>query len=134
MRLNRAVSLVMAVLLAATLSQALMAPSQASPAPAAHQALMKPNHDLRAGATEVGNDHFVIYGSLTTYPRVGIYRSIAGGAFRLYRKVKVQDNGRFRTRLPVPEPPDLLPGGRAGDQLLRPGHQGGRLHRHQVMS
>jgi hypothetical protein len=99
MRLIRAVALTMAILLAATLSQALVSPSRASVAPAAHGALMKPNHDLRAGATEVGNDHFVIYGTLTTYPRVGIYRSIAGGTFQLYRKVKVQDNGRFRTRV-----------------------------------
>ena len=67
MRLIRAVALTMAILLAATLSQALVSPSRASVAPAAHEALMEPNHDLRAGATEVGNDHFVIYGTLTTY-------------------------------------------------------------------
>jgi hypothetical protein len=98
MRLSRAVSLLMAILLAATLTSALVAPSQASTASASHR-LAKPNHDLHAAATEVGNDHFVIYGTLTTAPKVGIYRRIGGGNFSLYRKVKIQDNGRFRTRV-----------------------------------
>jgi hypothetical protein len=97
MRRSRTVALLMGILMALTMSSALVAPSQASTS--SSDRLMKPNHDLRAGATEVGNDHFVIYGTLTTFSRVGIYRSVAGGAFRLYRKVKVQDNGRFRTRV-----------------------------------
>jgi hypothetical protein len=99
MRLSRTVSTLLAVLLAATLSAAFVAPSQARVgAPSSHR-LMKPNHDLHAAATEVGNDHFVIYGTLTTAPRVGIYRSTGGGTFYLYRKVKVNANGRFRTRV-----------------------------------
>ena len=43
---------------------------------------MKPNHDLRARGAEVGNDHFVIYGRVTTYPKVGIFRKHRnGGSF-----------------------------------------------------
>ena len=98
MRLSRTVSLLVAVVLAAALSAAFMAPSEARVAPATpRQAL--PQHNLHAAATEVGNDHFVIYGTLTTYPKVFIFRSVAGGTFQLYRKVKVANNGRFRTRV-----------------------------------
>jgi hypothetical protein len=98
MRLSRIVSLVVAIVLAATMSSALVAPSQASVA-ASHR-LMKPNHDLVVHGTEVGNtNHFVIYGSVTTYPKVFIFRSVAGGTFQLYRKVKTDNRGRFRTRI-----------------------------------
>jgi hypothetical protein len=98
MRLSRIVSLVVAIVLAATMSSALVAPTQASGA-ASHR-LMKPNHDLVVHGTEVGNtNHFVIYGSVTTYPKVFIFRSVAGGTFQLYRKVKTDNRGRFRTRI-----------------------------------
>lgn len=99
MRLSRTLSVLLAILMAATLSAAIVAPSDAKVATTSSHRLMKPNHDLHAGATEVGNDHFVIYGTLTTAPKVGIYRSVAGGTFYLYRKVKVDNNGRFRTRV-----------------------------------
>jgi hypothetical protein len=99
MRLSRTVSLLVAVLLAAMLSSAFVAPSEARVAPASHR-LMKPNHDLVVHGTEVGNtNHFVIYGSVTTYPKVFIFRSVAGGTFQLYRKVKTDNRGRFRTRI-----------------------------------
>jgi hypothetical protein len=99
MRLSRIVSVLVAVLLAATMSAALVAPSEARVAPASDRQ-MKPNHDLVVHGTEVGNtNHFVIYGSVTTYPKVFIFRSIAGGAFQLYRKVKTDNRGRFRTRI-----------------------------------
>jgi hypothetical protein len=98
MRLSRAIALLMATLLALTLSQALVSPSQAAVAPEADRA--KPNHDLIVRGTEVGNtNHFVIYGRVTTYPKVFIFRSIAGNAFQLYRKVKTDNKGRFRTRI-----------------------------------
>jgi hypothetical protein len=99
MRLSRIVALVVALVLAATMSSAIVAPSQANVAPSTHR-LMKPNHDLRVRGTEVGNtNHFVIYGTLTTYHKVFIFRSVAGGAFRLYRKVKTDNRNRFRTRI-----------------------------------
>ena len=99
MRLSRTVSLLVAVLLAATLSSAFVAPSEARVAPASHRQ-MNPNHDLVVHGTEVGNtNHFVIYGSLTTYPKVFIFRSVGGRAFQLYRKVRTDNHGRFRTRI-----------------------------------
>lgn len=98
MRLSRAVSLLMAILLAATLSQALVSPSQAvRPVPGAHAA--KGLTPLRANMVEVGNDHFVIYG-VAGVTKVGIFRNANGGRFYLYRKIKVdKNNGKFRTRV-----------------------------------
>jgi hypothetical protein len=100
MRLSRVVALWMAILLAATLSQSLVTPAQASVAPAAHEALMKPKHDLKARGTEIGNtNHFVAYGTITTYPKVFLFRKIGTGSYSLYRKVKVDNKFRFRTRI-----------------------------------
>jgi len=99
MRFSRTVSLLLAALVAAVLSAAFIAPSQAGVTSASHR-MVKPKHDLRAAATEVGNtNHFVIYGTLSTYPKVFIFRKVGNGDFFLYRKVKVHDNGRWRTRV-----------------------------------
>ncbi len=99
MRFSRTVSLLLAVVVAATLSAAFVAPSQAGVTSSSHR-LMKPKHDLRAAATEVGNtNHFVIYGTLSTYHKVFIFRKVANGNFFLYRKVTVKDNGKWRTRV-----------------------------------
>jgi hypothetical protein len=92
MRFSRIVSLFVAVFTAAVMSAGLVAPAQSAPA--------KPKHDLQAAATEVGNsNHFVIYGTLSTYPKVFIFRKVGNGNYFLYRKVKVHDNGRWRTRV-----------------------------------
>jgi hypothetical protein len=100
MRLSRTVSVFLAILMAATLSAAIVAPSEAKVRATSSHRLMKPNHDLVVHGTEVGNtNHFVIYGTLTTYPKVFIFRSVGGGTFSLYRKVKVDNKGRFRTRI-----------------------------------
>jgi hypothetical protein len=98
MRLIRAISLLMAILLAATLSQSLVSPSQAMrPTPVAHAA--KGLTPLRANMVEAGNDHFVIYG-VAGVTKVGIFRNANGGRFYLNRKLKVnKNNGKFRTRV-----------------------------------
>jgi len=98
MRLSRAISLVMAILLAATLSQALASPSKAMrPTPVAHAA--KGLTPLKATMVEAGNDHFVIYG-VAGVTKVGIFRNANGGRFYLYRKIKVdKSTGKFRTRV-----------------------------------
>jgi hypothetical protein len=99
MRLGRTVSLILAAIMAVTMSAAFVSPSNAGVSAASHR-LMKPRHDLQAAGTEVGtSNHFVIYGTLTTYPKVFLFRKVGNGAFNLYRKVKVQDNGRWRTRV-----------------------------------
>ena len=98
MRLSRTVSLVMGILMAVTLSAAFVAPSQASTS-ASHQ-LKKPKHDLRAAGGEVGNtNHFVVVGSVTTYPKVFLFRKIGNGNYSLYRKIKTDNKGHFRTRI-----------------------------------
>jgi hypothetical protein len=98
MRLIRAISLLMAILLAATLSQSLVSPSQAMrPTPVAHAA--KGLTPLRANMVEAGNNHFVIYG-VAGVTKVGIFRNANGGRFYLNRKLKVNKNsGKFRTRV-----------------------------------
>jgi hypothetical protein len=98
MRLVKAVAVSMAILLAATLSSALVSPSQAmQPTPVAHAA--KGPTPLRANMVEAGNDHFVIYG-VAGVTKVGIFRNANGGRFVLYRKLKVnKSNGKFRTRV-----------------------------------
>ena len=99
MRLSRAVSLVTAFLLAVTLSQAFVSPSQAV-RPAESQVAKKPRHDLKAVGTEVGNtNHFVVVGRLTTYPKAFLFRKIGNGRYTLYRKIKTDNRGRFRTRI-----------------------------------
>ncbi|MDX6372359.1 MAG: hypothetical protein QOD98_1347 [Nocardioidaceae bacterium] len=98
MRLSRAVSLLMALLLAATLSQTLVSPSQAMrPTPVAHAA--KGLTPLVANMVEAGNNHFVVYG-VAGVTKVGIFRNANGGRFFLYRKITVnKSNGKFRTRV-----------------------------------
>jgi hypothetical protein len=99
MRFSRVIPLLMAIILAATLSQALVSPSQASSQASAHQA-MKPRHDLQAAGTEVGNtNHFVVVGQITTYPKVFLFRKIGHGRYLLYRKIKTNSQGKFRTRI-----------------------------------
>jgi hypothetical protein len=98
MRLSRSLSLLMGILMAVTLSSAFVVPAEAS-APASHR-LMKPKHDLRANGTEIGNtNHFVAYGVITTYPKVFLFRKIGHGRYTLYRKIKTDNRGRFRTRI-----------------------------------
>ena len=98
MRLSRAVSFVMAILLAATLSSALVSPAQAMrPVPGAHAA--KGLTPLRANMVEAGNDHFIVYGRAGV-TKVLIYRNSNGGRFFLNRKLNVNKNtGKFRTRV-----------------------------------
>jgi hypothetical protein len=97
MRLSRVIPLLMAIILAATLSQALVSPSQAMrPTPADAAKGLTP---LQAKMVEAGDDHFVIYG-VAGVTKVGIFRNANGGRFFLYRKIKVnKNNGQFRTRV-----------------------------------
>ena len=129
MRLSRAVSLLMAILLAATMSQALASPSQAMrPTPAADAA--KGLTPLKANMVEAGNDHFVVYG-VAGVTKVGIFRNSNGGRFFLYRKIKVnKNNGKFRTRVyQYKQHPHVLPRARPGDRDHQPAHRAGRVHR-----
>jgi hypothetical protein len=98
MRLSRVIPLLMAIILAATLSQALASPSQAMrPTPVSQAA--KGLTPLKANMVEAGNDHFVVYG-VAGVTKVGIFRNANGGRFVLYRKIKVNKNtGKFRSRV-----------------------------------
>jgi hypothetical protein len=98
MRLSRTVSLLVGLLMAVTLSSAFVAPSDAAPA-GSHAAKMKPKHDLQADGAEVSKNHFVAYGVITTFPKVYLFRKIGHGKYVLYRKIKTDNRGRFRTRI-----------------------------------
>jgi hypothetical protein len=98
MRLRRIVSLVVALLMAITLSATVASSAQAMrPAPVAHAD--RGLTPLRANMVEAGNDHFVIYG-VAGVTKVGIFRNANGGRFVLYRKLTVNKRtGKFRTRV-----------------------------------
>ena len=75
MRMNRAVALGMAFLMALTLSATLSSAAEASrPTPAVHAA--KGLTPLRADMVEAGNDHFVIYG--VAVDKRGAFSILAG--------------------------------------------------------
>ena len=93
MRLTRILAAFVALILAATMSQALMAPADAAG---------KPKHDLQATGKEIGNtDKFLAFGQVTTYPsgKIKILRKVGTGGYKAYKKVKTKANGQFRTAI-----------------------------------
>ena len=85
MRLTRAVSLLMAILLGGhVVAGPRLALTGDAADPRAHAA--KGLTPLRANMAEAGNDHFVIYG-VAGVTKVGIFRNANGGNFFLYRKI-----------------------------------------------
>ena len=93
MRLTRILAAFVALILAATLSQALMAPADAAG---------KPKHDLSATGKEIGKtDKFIAYGKVSTFPngKIKILRKAGSGGYKAYKKVKTKANGSFKTRI-----------------------------------
>jgi hypothetical protein len=93
MRLTRIVGALVALILAATMSQAFLAPVDAAG---------KPKHDLVAHGKEIGNtDKFIAYGKVSTYPsgKIKVLRNISGGPFKVWKKIKTRSDGKFRTRI-----------------------------------
>ena len=96
MRLSRIVAALVALVLAATMSQTLLSPAQAVQA--------KPKHDLKAKGVELGSrnsNKFAIKGKITTLPsgKVKVRRSVAGGRYKAYKKVNPKASGKFSTRV-----------------------------------
>jgi len=93
MRLTRILAAFVALILAATLSQALMAPADAAG---------KPKHDLSATGKEIGKtDKFIAYGKVSTFPngKIKILRKVGTGGYKAYKKLKTKSDGKFRTRI-----------------------------------
>jgi hypothetical protein len=93
MSLTRIVGALVALILTATMGQALIAPSDAAG---------KPKHDLVAKGKEIRNtDKFIAYGKVSTFPngKVKVLRNVAGGPFKVWKKTKTDSKGKFRTRI-----------------------------------
>ena len=91
MRLTRILAAFVALILAATMSQALMAPADAAG---------KPKHDLQATGKEIGKtDKFIAFGKVSTFPsgKIKILRKVGTGGYKAYKKVKTKANGSFKT-------------------------------------
>ena len=91
MRVTRILAALVALILAATMGQALLAPAEAA---------AKPKHDLSATGKEIGNtDKFIAFGKVSTYPskKIKIMRKVGTGGYKAYKKVKTKGNGKFRT-------------------------------------
>lgn len=97
MRLTRAVSLLMAILLAATMSQALMSPSQASPGSVATAEKAKPKVSINFAAN--GAKSFRLYGKLT--PKANKKTAIlqragkANGHYGKFKTTKTDKQGKY---------------------------------------
>ena len=94
MRLARIIGVLVALILTASLGQALVSPADA---------MGKPKHSighLRGG--EVGHtDHFYIKGKVATFPkgRIRVLRNVAGGRYTVYKTTRTKSGGRFRTSI-----------------------------------
>lgn len=92
MRLSRIVSAFVALILAATMSQALVAPAQAA----------LPKHDLSVSGKEIGNTNkFIAFGKVPTFPsgKIKILRKVGGGGYKTFKKIKTKANGAFRVNI-----------------------------------
>ena len=94
MRLARIIGALVALILTASLGQALVSPADA---------MAKPKHSisgLRGG--EVGHtNHFYIKGKVATFPKgkIKVLRNVAGGSYTVYKKTKTKSSGKFRTSI-----------------------------------
>ena len=93
MRLTRILGAFVALILAVTMSQALLAPAHAAG---------KPKHDLQATGKEIGkSDDFIAYGKVSTFPsgKIKIQRKVGKGDYQAYKMVKTDSKGKFRTSI-----------------------------------
>jgi hypothetical protein len=94
MRLARIIGALVALILTASLGQALVSPADA---------LGKPKHSITGlGGGEIGHtNRFFIKGKIATFPkgRIKVLRNVNGGAFKAYKKTKTRSSGKFRTTI-----------------------------------
>jgi hypothetical protein len=93
MRLARTIGAFVALIMAVTLGQALVAPSQAAQAT---------KHQVIAKGYEKGNTNkFYIKGKIPTAPKtkVKVLRNVSGGPFKAYKKFKTKSSGKFNVKI-----------------------------------
>jgi hypothetical protein len=92
MRLARIIGALVALILTATLGQALVSPADA---------LAKPKHSItKLGGGEVGHtNNFFIRGKVATFPKgkIKVLRNVAGGRYSMWKKTRTTSSGKFRT-------------------------------------
>ena len=126
MRLARIVGALVALILTATLGQALVSPADA---------MGKPKHSIkRLRGGEVGHtNHFYIKGKVATFPKgkIKVLRNVAGGNYDRLQ----EDQDQVQRQVPHLDQPgrpqeDLLQGPGPGHRGLQEDHlEGHRLHR-----
>ena len=93
MRLARIIGALVALILTATVGQALVSPADA---------MAKPKHQITGlGGGEAGQNNFFIKGKVATFPKgkIKVLRNVAGGRFVAYKKTKTTSSGKFRTAI-----------------------------------
>ena len=94
MRLARIIGALVALILTASLGQALVTPADA---------MAKPKHSIKGlRGDEVGHtNRFFIKGKVATFPKgkIRVLRNVAGGRYELYKKTKTRSSGKFRTAI-----------------------------------
>lgn len=92
MRLARIIGALVALILTATVGQALVSPAEAKG---------KPKHSITGlGGGEIGHTNkFFIKGKVATFPKgkIKVLRNVAGGRYSAWKKVKTKSSGKFRT-------------------------------------
>ena len=94
MRPARIIGALVALILTASLGQALVTPADA---------MAKPKHSIKGlRGDEVGHtNRFFIKGKVATFPKgkIRVLRNVAGGRYELYKKTKTRSSGKFRTAI-----------------------------------
>jgi hypothetical protein len=94
MRLARIIGALVALVLAATLGQALISPADA---------LAKPKHQITGlDGGEIGNTNkFFVKGKIATFPsgKIKVLRNVGGGSYKVFKKTKTKSSGKFRTSI-----------------------------------
>jgi hypothetical protein len=94
MRLARIVGALVALVMTATIGQALISPADA---------VAKPKHSITGlDGGEIGNTNkFYVKGKIATFPKgkIKVLRNVAGGSYKAYKKTKTKSSGKFRTAI-----------------------------------
>jgi gas vesicle protein len=93
MRLARTIGALVALIMAVTMGQALVSPSQAAKAT---------KHQISAQGYEKGNTNkFYIKGKIATAPKtkVKVLRNVSGGPFKAYKTFKTKSSGKFNVKI-----------------------------------
>ena len=112
MRLARIIGAIVALILTASVGQALVSPADA---------MAKPKHSIKGlNGGEIGNTNkFYIVGKVATFPKgkIKVLRNVAGGKYTAYKKTKTKSSGKFRT--PIARSATRRPASRSRSLPLR---------------